>query len=218
MEQARLCLDDTGIRGRILRAAFELFLTQGYARTSTLAIARRAHVSKRDLYALFGGKRGMLESAVRERGVRMSLPEDLPPPTSTPVLLTDLIELGSRIMWEVTRPEVLALQRLAVAESDHAPEIAWVIETNGRQPTETMFTSLFAAAQTTGAIGPGDPVEMARRMLSLMWGSLLLRLLMRTIEAPEMPRLRARAQSAAETVLRLYPPVSPAASAPPGTG
>ena len=128
------------------------------------------------------------------------------------------LHMAPRIMWEVTRPEVLALQRLAIAESDHAPEIAWVIETNGRQPTETMFTSLFAAAQTTGAIGAGDPAEMARRMLTLMWGSLLVRLLMRTIEAPAMEQLRARAQSAAETVLRLYPPVSPAASAPPGTG
>ena len=42
------------MRERILRAAFQAFMEDGYAGTSTLDIATRAKASKRDLYANFG--------------------------------------------------------------------------------------------------------------------------------------------------------------------
>ncbi|MBN8898220.1 MAG: helix-turn-helix transcriptional regulator, partial [Rhodospirillales bacterium] len=41
-------LDSDRLRSRLLEAASALFLERGYAGTSTLAIATRAHVSKRD--------------------------------------------------------------------------------------------------------------------------------------------------------------------------
>jgi len=43
--------DETGVRARILEAAFAAFMEKGYATTSTLEIATRARVSKRELYA-----------------------------------------------------------------------------------------------------------------------------------------------------------------------
>ena len=46
--------DETAVRGRILEAAFAAFTKGGYAATSTLEIATRARVSKRELYALIG--------------------------------------------------------------------------------------------------------------------------------------------------------------------
>src|SRR5580658_4125237 len=48
------------LRGRIMGAAFRLLSERGYAGTNTLEIARRAKVSKRELYALFGSKRGIV--------------------------------------------------------------------------------------------------------------------------------------------------------------
>ncbi len=44
-------------RDRILAAALQALAESGYAATSTLEIATRAQVSKRELYALFGNKR-----------------------------------------------------------------------------------------------------------------------------------------------------------------
>jgi AcrR family transcriptional regulator len=41
--------DQTEVRGRILEAAFKAFMKSGYAAASTLEIATRAHVSKREL-------------------------------------------------------------------------------------------------------------------------------------------------------------------------
>jgi len=48
--------DETTVRERILEAAFAAFMKSGYATASTLEIATRACVSKRELYGLVGNK------------------------------------------------------------------------------------------------------------------------------------------------------------------
>jgi AcrR family transcriptional regulator len=65
-------------RERILNAAFSAFTEKGYARTSTLEIATRAKVSKRELYALCADKSALLRDAVTERAKRMRLALELP--------------------------------------------------------------------------------------------------------------------------------------------
>ena len=59
--------DTPDVRSRILDAAFALFMQHGYAATSTLEIATRARVSKRDLYTLVGNKQEMLAACVSAR-------------------------------------------------------------------------------------------------------------------------------------------------------
>src|SRR5882762_11796228 len=66
-------------RARILSAAFAAFTEHGFAKASTLEIATRAMVSKRELYALFGNKQQMLITCIFERAQRMRLPADWPP-------------------------------------------------------------------------------------------------------------------------------------------
>ena len=51
-------------RRAILIAAVGVLMEKGYARASTLEIATRARVSKRELYAEFGSKRGILEALI----------------------------------------------------------------------------------------------------------------------------------------------------------
>jgi len=58
--------DETPVRQRILDAAFSAFMASGYAETSTLEIATRAHVSKRELCGLVG--RLAIAQAVRAGG------------------------------------------------------------------------------------------------------------------------------------------------------
>ena len=70
--------DETAVRGRILEAAFAAFMKNGYAMTSTLEIATRARVSKRELYALVGNKQEMLIACISGRARRLSVPADLP--------------------------------------------------------------------------------------------------------------------------------------------
>jgi AcrR family transcriptional regulator len=51
-------------RARILDAARELFLADGYARTTTAAIAGQAGLSEALLFAAFGTKAGLLEALI----------------------------------------------------------------------------------------------------------------------------------------------------------
>src|SRR5262249_8297235 len=54
------------VRDRILEAAWQAFMKFGYAEASTLEIATRARVSKRELYALFGNKQAMLSACITD--------------------------------------------------------------------------------------------------------------------------------------------------------
>src|SRR5258708_21520334 len=74
MSRAKQPADEAAVRDRILDAAFEAFQAQGYAATSTLEIATRARVSKRELYALGGNKQTMLLAAIREPANRLPAP------------------------------------------------------------------------------------------------------------------------------------------------
>src|SRR5258708_40270217 len=72
--------DEIPARRRILDAAFAAFMEGGYAGTSTLEIATRARVSKRELYTLVGSKQEMLAACIGERAKRLQVPADLPDP------------------------------------------------------------------------------------------------------------------------------------------
>ncbi len=55
-------------RGRVLDAALELFLADGYATTTITAIADAADVAVQTVYAVFGTKKAILDE-LRARAV-----------------------------------------------------------------------------------------------------------------------------------------------------
>src|ERR1700682_5289417 len=91
-------------RGRILDAAFSAFMERGFAETSTLEIATRARVSKRELYALVGSKQEMLAACIGERGRRIKEPAGLPEPHDRESLARILETLGTRLLREISDP------------------------------------------------------------------------------------------------------------------
>ena len=92
------------IRGRILSAAFAAFTEHGFTQASTLEIATRAKVSKRELYALFGNKQQMLVACIQARAKRMRLPVDWPVPDSRAELEAGLAKFGSVGLLPRTEP------------------------------------------------------------------------------------------------------------------
>src|SRR5579872_458254 len=104
--------DDTEVRARILDAAFSAFMKNGYAATSTLEIATRARVSKRELYALVGNKQEMLIACIRMRSSRFQVPANLPVPRDRETFANILSSFGAQLMREVTDPAVIAVFRL----------------------------------------------------------------------------------------------------------
>src|SRR5215475_6896340 len=94
-------------RERVLKAAFALFRKRGFSGASTLEIATRAKVSKRDLYALFGSKHAMLAACIKERAARMRQPLELAAPVaeSRQDVVATLVALGSSILRGVSHPD-----------------------------------------------------------------------------------------------------------------
>ena len=63
-------------RERILDAARELFLAQGFGGTTMAAVAERADVAPETVYAAYGSKAGLLGGVVRAAVTRGEQPED----------------------------------------------------------------------------------------------------------------------------------------------
>src|SRR5579862_6245406 len=105
---------ETAVRDRILTAAFEAFIERGYAATSTLEIATRARVSKRELYALVGNKQEMLIACIGERAKqRLQAPPDMPMLRDREILRQVLTSFGAQLVREVSDPTVVSVFRLA---------------------------------------------------------------------------------------------------------
>lgn len=191
-------------RGRILEAAFTAFTTGGFAETSTLEIATRARVSKRELYALFGDKQEMLIACISDRAGRLKLPTDLPELRDRETLRRTLASFGARLLGEVSEPAVVAMFRLAIAEASRTPDIARALNDIAMAASREALRGIMRRARAAGLLG-GEPAEMAGHFFGLLWGNLMLGLLLATAERPGRSEIARRAQAASEAFLRAYP-------------
>jgi len=190
------------VRERIMEAAWQAFIALGYAEASTLEIATRARVSKRELYTLFGSKQAILAACIADRVQSMQIAPKLPQARSREALATILIELGAGVLREVSDPVVVTVFRLAISEAQRAPEVAQTLET-GRQTVRNVVQGVIAQAQSNGLLGPGDPVNLSAQFLSLLWGDLMVSMLLRVRDTPGPTEIERRARKAAADFLRL---------------
>jgi AcrR family transcriptional regulator len=198
-------IDEGAVRARILESAFAEFMNSGYTAASTLAIATRAHVSKRELYALVGNKHEMLVACISERATRLQVPADSPVPKDRASLAQVLSAFGTQLVREMTDPTVIAVFRLAIAEAVYAPEVALALDSIGRETSRVALSQIMAAAQASGLIN-GAPVQLAETFGGLLWGNLMISLLLGVAKRPTAHEVTARARDAAAAFLQLYPP------------
>ena len=192
-------------RDRILGAAFEAFTREGYAGTSTLDIAKRAKVSKRDLYANFGSKHAVLVACIKRRAERMQRLPDLPAPRDRQMLATTLTAFATNFVRETSDASVIAVFRLAIAEASRSPEIAQALDAAGRSGARHALAKVLSTAQSGGLLGPGDPTEMATQYFGLLWEGLMVGLLLGVAEAPALAEAELRAGKATTAFMRLHP-------------
>ncbi len=196
--------DETEVRARILDAAFAAFMKSGYAATSTLEIATRARVSKRELYALVGNKQEMLIACISARATRLQVPADLPMPRDRETLAHVLVSFGTQLVREITDPTVIAVFRLAIAEAVHAPEVAQALDSIGREASRAALRQIMTRAQASGLLN-GRPAELAEQFGGLLWGNLIVSLLLGVANRPNSREVAARAHAAAAAFLQLHP-------------
>jgi len=196
--------DETAVRERILEAAFAAFMKSGYATTSTLEIATRARVSKRELYALVGNKQEMLIACISERAKRLEVPADLPVLRDRETLEQVLASFGTKLVHEISDPTVIAVFRLAIGEAVQAPEVARALNSIGRETSRAALRKIMARAQASGLL-TGRPAELAEQFAGLLWGDLMVSLLLGVAERPNSREIVVHARDAATAFLQLHP-------------
>jgi AcrR family transcriptional regulator len=195
----------TAVRQRILAAAFSAFMKSGYAQASTLEIATRARVSKRELYALVGNKQEMLIACIGERSKRLRMPDDLPAPCDRGTLAKVLVSLGTKLVREISDPTVVAVFRLAISEVAQAPEVARAVDSIGREASRAATRKIMSHAVKSGLL-TGRPAELAGQFGGLLWRDLLVSLLLDVSARPTPREIARRARDAATAFLQIHPP------------
>src|SRR6266567_2760096 len=196
--------DEAAVRERILEAAFAAFMKSGYATTSTLEIATRARVSKRELYALVGNKQEMLIACISERAKRLDVPAELPVLRDRETLEQVLASFGTKLVREISDPGVIAVFRLAIGEAVQAPEVARALDSTGREASRAALREIMARAQASGLL-TGRPVELAEQFAGLLWRDLMISLLLGVAERANSREIAVRARDAAAAFLQLHP-------------
>src|SRR5258708_5271916 len=196
--------DETAVRERILDAAFAAFMKNGYATTSTLEIATRARVSKRELYALVGNKQEMLMACISERAKRFDVPAELPVLRDREILAQVLASFGAKLVREISDPAVIAVFRLAIGEAVQAPEVARALDSIGREASRAALRKIMDPAQASGLL-TGRPSELASQFAGLLLGLLMVSLLPRLAHRTSPREIAGRARAAAAAFLQLHP-------------
>jgi AcrR family transcriptional regulator len=135
--------DALRLREHILVTATELFLTEGYGSTSIEAIAKRAGVSKRTLYARFEDKSALF-AAVVHRIIEQIRPAPDVPLVEGDTLAAILRRLALLILQAALSPQAIALHRLVNAEAGRFPELVRAVGSDGstREAAELIGTLL----------------------------------------------------------------------------
>lgn len=195
-------------RAAILTAARELFLADGFDRSSVDAVAARAEVSKRTVYDYFGDKQTLLRAVVDSVGeslittIRRTLDETLTDSTEAAGLEDTLVTFSLRIATDMLgSAEYATLQRLVRAESGNLPHRGY--NSMADTPDEAI-AERFAAYGDAGLLDVPDPRLAADQFLALTFGVALDRL--GSANAAEDSRVRPLLVEGVRTFLRAYRP------------
>jgi len=168
---------DTSTRDRLLAAAVEVFVEQGYEGARLQDIARAAGLTTGAVYANFRGKDELLFAAI---GARADVEMDsllAEAQVREPRALLEL--LGARLMAPRRQPPLL-MDAISAARRDDA--LAQVLR-DRLDVRERFLVEIVERAKLDGAIDPAlDSDAFARFGLTLAMGALVLRTL--DIEAP----------------------------------
>ncbi|MFJ9208702.1 TetR/AcrR family transcriptional regulator [Streptomyces sp. NPDC102264] len=190
-------------RAAILSAARELFLADGFDRTSVDAVAARAEVSKRTVYDYYGDKQTLLQAVVDAVGqslittIRGILDDTLTHPIEAADLEDVLVTFSMRIATDMLgSAEYATLQRLVRAEAGHRGESSMA-----DTPDEAL-AERFAAFAAAGLLDVPDARLAADQFIALTFGVALNRF--GSANAVEDARVPPLIVEGVRTFLRAY--------------
>jgi AcrR family transcriptional regulator len=196
--QAR-CDEDT--RELIFAAARHEFAARGYAATSMESVARRAGISTKTLYRLIPNKAALFEAMITDRIDRFASVVRLRACDGRNIeaaLREALMVCGELIL----DGEVIALQRMVLADSEKFPEIPETFYHKAIRRTERTLANWLQAQNERGLIRINDAETAAGMLLGMLAFQPQRAVLFGRAPAPSREEVARRAQAVAEQFLR----------------
>lgn len=185
-------------------AACELFLANGFQRTSMDHVAARANVSKTTLYAHFTSKEALFLSVLEEEKRRLGLgiPEELP---DGPVDVRDwLRKIAKSLIEAMTHCTVMRLFRLVIAEGSPAPALGRAMWEEGPAAGRDRMAALVSYFAERGQLRIDDPDLAAGQFLALVRGDFTLHCLMDAQWAPSKGSIARHVEQSLDFFLQHY--------------
>ncbi|MCP2266941.1 TetR/AcrR family transcriptional regulator [Promicromonospora thailandica] len=154
-------------RGAILDAATRLFMADGYAGASLARVAQDAEVSRATLFKQFPTKASLFEAVVTHQWAATSDDRDTPEPGD---LARGLRTYGRRYAALMSRPEMVGLYRLVIAEMPRFPQVAQTQFETGKMPFFRELEDYLRAEHAAGTARVDDAVLAASNFLGMVGG------------------------------------------------
>lgn len=157
-----------------MRASLQLFLRDGFERTSVDAIADLAGVSKRTIYNHYEDKRALFLAVIHETfeslidAVYAIIDKHLTDVSDPAESLAGFAVDGA--LFAFRAPERSALMRLMMTEAAHFPELQ-AEQMRPRSITDKLAERLAVMAER-GLLDITDPLEAANHLFALTFGQL----------------------------------------------
>lgn len=194
----------TSHEDRILEAASELFLENGYEVTSTAEIASHARVSKRELYACFRDKRAILTSVIGRLQAETKLTLDVEW-SSGEDLRTVLLRAGSQLLRFISSERFGKLFRIVASETFRDPITARDFFSLGPGAGRLATAAYLKRQMAAGNICKCNTLQAADDFLDLLISAQYLTAVV--LGQAERPlRIRARVNHAIDVFLSFYAP------------
>ncbi|HEX6993918.1 MAG TPA: TetR/AcrR family transcriptional regulator [Gammaproteobacteria bacterium] len=183
---------------RILEAATQLFLRDGYAATSIEAVLDASGGSKATLYSYFSTKDELFRAVVQE-AIRAQRQPTLELGANPKSALVDFIVQAFEVM---SSPRHRALLRVVVAERERFPDLARLYYDEWPLRNRRMLTSFFAELEQRKLLPAGAAEPAADHFVGLITHPWLLESLVFGGDSlPSIDTMRAKAERAVERFL-----------------
>lgn len=154
----------------LLDVALDLFLANGFERTTVEAVAAAVNMTKRTVYARYEDKAALFKAAVRRAIERTQTSPEALAALDKGELEPTLVTFAQWRVAHVTNPQGLRLQRILATESYRFPEIfTWSYE-DGAGPALAFLVDLLRRHTLAGAVSIDRPEMAANVFMSMVVG------------------------------------------------
>lgn len=154
----------------LLDQALDLFLQNGFERTTIEAITGAVGMAKRTVYARYGDKENLFRAALQRAIDEWIVPIDRLRAAETDDFEESLLAIGQILVANILSREGMRLMRITNSESIRMPEIGAHALRSGTGPTVAYLADLFQRRLPGQLTDPVEAGDVAYSFLQLVAG------------------------------------------------